>query len=384
MRNAKLLVALFSLIFIFSTANFALADEPQSEANQIQNGGQRITVKNHVGEDSFDLNRLDDGKTHRLHLADGSYRGITGLSDAKNSSTKFFEISDNDTFDLITPLLGNSQLFADGQDISGLIGDDGHAALTLDPNVSHRFEYKSETPVIGSSANAIGEPNNSQLVNLTVLSLTTQPIALIIAPEAPTYTRIRYQTFIADRLVPVPPVGCWAAWVPGADLYFEGNNRTWSAGSSNNKTAFDFHINWVTGKIDTISRSVGKTQVVRVFPLTNSEYLGESATASSSSMVVSLSGSQSATQKTFQMRQDISNPFCASLGIYYDLLISVRQSGSYSVSGELRKVPNHELYIRDSNSLTWTTVYRYTNVGFYCLTPGAACVDIVDKTGTVQ
>jgi hypothetical protein len=384
MLRKKVFALTISTFLVFSSVGISHADQSTVSENYIAESGKSLKIRHKNGHDNFDLTNLKDGQSRRLKISDGSFRTITGLSKIGNPNIQFVSIQNNSNFDLITTTQSNATLMVEDFDASELLGADGHAKLVLDPNISHRFELRSELSVSQAPSPIATTTQDSGLVQVSIISLTTQPIAMIIAPELPDYTRFRYQTYIADRLVAVPSFGCWVPWVPGAESYFKGNSRSWAAGSTNNKTAFDFRVNWLTGKITNVSRYVEKTQIVNVFPLTNSEYLGESETASSSSMAVSFTNSQSVNQKTFQMRQDVSNPFCASLGIYYDLIVSVKRSGSYTVFGEIRKVPNHEFYIRDSNSVSWTTVYRYSNVGFYCLTPGAICIDVIDKTGVIQ
>ncbi|MEN9603540.1 MAG: hypothetical protein RL545_229 [Actinomycetota bacterium] len=91
----------------------------------------------------------------------------------------------------------------------------------------------------------------------TISKLTTSLAAT--ATSLPTYSRLRYQTFIPDDLVlPVAPAACpLVVPIAGTIWYFEGNNRSYSPGTSNNKTLLDIRYNWTTQSTEFPIRNVG-------------------------------------------------------------------------------------------------------------------------------
>lgn len=70
------------------------------------------------------------------------------------------------------------------------------------------------------------------------------------------------------------------------------------------------------------------------------------------------------------MQEDVTNPLCISgptLGITFDYNFTIERSGFYSINGVSLAVPNHELYVIDSDLPTWRPIMRRTLNSFNCL-----------------
>jgi hypothetical protein len=197
-----------------------------------------------------------------------------------------------------------------------------------------------------------------------------------LAAALPSTTTLRYQTFIADEFVPDPPVGCIPpnvfAW---PKFYYSGNNRSFGPGNTANKTLLQVDIDWA-------SESMSYTRYVQSTRLYGSVLNGPkvfvaSLTADVADIYAALYEPIASSRAHVHLHQDIHNPFCASLGIYFDISGYVYRSGNYYLHGDFRQVPNHEFYTRDSLNAGWQVIYRAdinSNFGFLCLTPGFSCI----------
>lgn len=190
-------------------------------------------------------------------------------------------------------------------------------------------------------------------------------------------TTIRYQTFIPENFLHVPLAGCSYS---GDTQYFKGDNRGFSTSqTASYRTRFDVTANWNTATLGW-SRLVGTTNV---YTNSNNSYVPlDSATAPNTSMQVTATSTTSS-RAVFKMAQDVKNPFCASNGIFFNFNVAINRSGTYSMSGTRLQVPNHEIYIKDSDQSTWTYVFQAPYLFFdQCLTPIVSTVVgcLQDKT----
>lgn len=182
-------------------------------------------------------------------------------------------------------------------------------------------------------------------------------------------TTLRYQTFIPENFVHVPLAGCTYS---GDTQYFKGDNRSFStAEGAAYRTRFDVIANWNSASLGW-SRLVGTSKVYTNF---NNSYIPlDSATAPNTSMQVTTTSTTSL-KMVFNMVQDVKNPFCVSNGIFFNFNVTINRSGTYSMSGTRLQVPNHEIYIKDSDQSTWTYIYQAPYLYFdQCLTPGVSTI----------
>jgi|GEM_PF-2577700 len=203
-----------------------------------------------------------------------------------------------------------------------------------------------------------------------------------MAATLPNRTFIRYQTFIPTEFTPAPPLACtFKSWVADeiffitgdlATLFlydFGGNNRSWDPDAiENSKTSFSVGVNWPLNGQLTTSKTVGQTDLYLRFSPT-SHLLVASDRALSTGMVMTPYSANSSSV-VFEMQQDVTNPLCISgptLGISFDYHFTIFRSGYYSINGVSIAVPNHELYVRDSDFVSWQPVMRRTLNSFNCL-----------------
>ncbi len=198
------------------------------------------------------------------------------------------------------------------------------------------------------------------------------------ATALPSRTRFRYQTFIPGAEAPAPPVVCAPI---STDVYvvianFLGDNRSWNADSESFKTRSDVVIDWGAGGTMTPDFSVGETTLVvdYYYPFqTSPRTVVTKKTASAESMKL-VRGIMSSSFVSFNISANVTNPLCWDLltnGIFYDFDFRVHRDGTYVVDGTLLRVPNHELYSRNSVNSSWRTIFQSTNQGFECLALGA-------------
>ncbi len=377
----KIHVVMSATIAICLGVSPAMAEE-RGPANdvQVQSLNQEVKLSSREFSETVAVLPEFDGKTFTHKSPDGKTRFITSTEIPETEQN--FSVVSNDREFVYTASsdFKSGEIWVDGVNQKAVPTNGNTMRFDLDPFVEHEFVYQR----LEENKVSAADPNGYSAITSAVL--VTSPTLLIIAPDPATYTRFRYQTFISEAYVPVPTdIFCpGAPDKAGYGSYFTGDNRGFSAGSTQNKTALDFKFDWLNLTVNSVSKYVGPTRVVYFNAVTGALLSGPSATASTSGMSVTLVGSPSATKMTARLKHDIGNPLCISKGIFYDLTISAMRTGSYTVSGQVQKVPNHEFYVRDSNSSTWTTIYRYENVGFHCLIPLTYCEDPVTKTGAIQ
>lgn len=201
------------------------------------------------------------------------------------------------------------------------------------------------------------------------------------ATSWPTTTNLRYQTFIPNVNVPAPAAGVCNP-IDGMDYRFAGDNRSFNANASSFRSRFDVNIHWSTGTTSAI-RLVGQTRREVYDSATASWFFDATKTASNSGMTYTALSGQSSTFTSFNMHHEVRNPLCvASLtnAIYYDLDFDVYRSGTFVISGVTILVPNHELYIRDSDTTAWTTIFQRSTKTMDCLSPIYALLGTCSKT----
>ncbi|MEY4390934.1 MAG: hypothetical protein RLZZ400_677, partial [Actinomycetota bacterium] len=187
------------------------------------------------------------------------------------------------------------------------------------------------------------------------------------AATLPDYSILRYQTFIPSISADAPFPAC----APDlADYRFLGDNRSWGPGSSSYRTRFDARVNWIDAGSIIKTVSVGTT--VRQKQVSGTWVFDAAKTATTSSMQLTITGAQNSQYVNFRIQQDVVNPLCNAAvtgGIYFDFQVSMYRSGAYLLAGTALRVPNHEIYVKDQDNLSWTILARRELTGFECLVP---------------
>lgn len=250
------------------------------------------------------------------------------------------------------------------------------------PATSDDFEgltMKSEfDELYSANPNSIVYSDN---VVIPALPSTANDVAYALA--SPAKTSLRYTTFIPEYRVPAPSGICTP--IDSREYYFLGDNRTWSVSSTAYRTRLNVYIDWLQGGLTTYSRSVHSTH--RYVMDGYAMVLDDSDLASNSTMHLRVDA-DSSTAVAFEMWQNVPNPLCNPFvtgGIRFDYFVAVERSGVYSVEGVAVKVPNHELYIMDSDDGAWKTIFRRSHVTFDCLSLWAfdtsTCLSTTDYYG---
>lgn len=185
------------------------------------------------------------------------------------------------------------------------------------------FEIKVETPLAKSKAIQIANETGqsvdlvrSSYVRISGSNMTLRVpaagTASISSADAvttlPDYTIIRYQTFIPNYSVNAPLPVC--APVDGHNYRFLGDNRGFDATASSYRTRFDVRVNWINNTAISPTRTVGITTRQKQDPVTKVWEFDGTAVASNDKMDLTLQGTQTSNHATFNIRQDVTNPYC--------------------------------------------------------------------------
>jgi hypothetical protein len=188
-------------------------------------------------------------------------------------------------------------------------------------------------------------------------------------------TYLRYQTFIPDNYLGAPDRGCTPD--DGLDYLFAGDGRGFDPNSSSFKTRFQVTVDWTESGALTYSTTVGPTKRYKManngLPILSSE---KTATATNEGMVLTQK-STSSTLTHYTLDHSVTNPMCSSIvtfPIWYDTDVWIARSGAYTVTNEYRRAPNHELYLKDSDEMSWTALLQSPTYSMNCF----------DKTGKTQ
>lgn len=255
----------------------------------------------------------------------------------------------------------DGELSVDGVVVAN-VTQDGSVKLTtenLDPTVELNLSKPvppEENLEINGYELALG------LEEVSIQGVTLQPgddlawVEGASASPAAATTTLKYMTFIPERYVPVPSIGC--TYTDREKYFFGGDNRTFSSTATSFKTKFEVRVSWLDSTV-TSSRIVGPTTIFE--KLSSGLYQTISTTTASNTTMKLTEVVASSTKAEFRMQQDVKNPECDHIftnGIYFNFKVVIQRSGSYSLTGQRIQVPNHEIYIKDSDTAGWKTVFR--------------------------
>ncbi|TDP98867.1 hypothetical protein AXZ95_2772 [Leifsonia sp. 115AMFTsu3.1] len=185
-------------------------------------------------------------------------------------------------------------------------------------------------------------------------------------------TTLRYTTFIRQPNVSSPLGGCTYTW---PNHVYAGDNRGFSATSDAFRTRWDRVIEWYGSTPDHDNTWVGTTHVYDL----NGNLIAQD-TAAPNYLVGGGMGAEG--YRMWDAYFDIRNPFCFAGSIRADFTASVYQSGSWSLSGSHRGAPDHEVYIKHSNT-GWQTVYQLQALNFNCLVEVACARQPISSSGSL-
>ncbi|MEY3933484.1 MAG: hypothetical protein RLZZ606_83 [Actinomycetota bacterium] len=277
-----------------------------------------------------------------------------------------------------------------GDSIATLIGeDDGVAKVAV--NTADRvleFNVQAERTIEQTQ-----EPGAAPSVPLTVQYITSLRVDnpnsnMFVFHETPASassaaakTYLRYQTFIPRDYVDA----YWPECAPDAfkKYLFAGDDRNFDPASNDFKTRFQVTVDWLNQGAVTYSRAVGETR--RYEADSNGKAILSTvkrATASVDGMVLTTL-SKSGTLVHYKLNHSVTNPMCAGVladSILYETDVWIARSGAYTIKNEFRRVPNHELYLKDSDESNWTAVMQESLVDMNCLLKGLSSSFICNTT----
>jgi Protein of unknown function (DUF3238) len=194
-----------------------------------------------------------------------------------------------------------------------------------------------------------------------------------------TETAIAHETFIPQRYISAPPVGC--GQYNGSAYSFGGDNRGYAANDSRYRTRLAAVVDWANRGAVSWYKSVGSTTVYR----TSDKAPLATRTASTENMSISRLALSNSSRADLRFTFQAGNPFCTSIpnAIEGAFTLTVTRSGNWFImSGSHRQMPNHELYIARGGLAAerWTTAYRRDYVSPACLVGPILC-EQADMTG---
>jgi len=180
-------------------------------------------------------------------------------------------------------------------------------------------------------------------------------------------TLFRYQTFIPAAKTEAK--GCYSIQYKdqnATDYFYKGDNRGFDPTPATSRTKHDVTADWNSGGNLTGYKAVGWSHLL-VYK--NSTLLADHMLKAGSENMTATVTYESSTASAFHMRNDTHNPFCElANGIFYDIDVVLHRNGSYSVSGTALNAPNHEIWLQDVGTGTWSPVHLKTG-NMDCLFP---------------
>lgn len=239
------------------------------------------------------------------------------------------------------------------------------------PKLEYRVIADRELPSKGKDESDSGPKYEVFIANLIidnpgyVESIFGASPALASGAAAKTY--LRYQTFIPKDYVEAPGGVC----TPDASksYVFKGDNRGFDPASSAFRTRFQVTVDWTSAGDASIIRTVGSTHRYLINSSGIPGSSPESTDTASASGMVFTNYSNSSTLVHFKMDHAVTNPMCNdffTFPIWYSADVWIARSGAYTINMQLRRAPNHELYIKDSDQLNWKPLLQESTYSMDC------------------
>lgn len=375
-----LLLGLAGSLFTFTSATAVPSSEVTTKISL--RSGQPAYLTLSSASSARHLPMRDGYRSETVELPSGGW-GHVSMQSRKQDGKYLATVSEGALVHL-SWLMPNKDVKAkvrvDGREV-GFVDSEGEAVFTAEVGQIHDVKIEQQWL---KNPNAKPEDIDFGVYRVEELSLreiasTSTSLQAVntavqtLAVALPNQTTVRYQTFIKNQFVEAPRPACILLPLHTGTPYFGGNYRTYNPDSSEIKTFENLTINW-TGSSVNLAKSIGPT---KLYFLVGPVYVYNGVRSESTSSIkydalTPVIGQQHA----FTISADSVNPYCpGALPIHYSFTGSVSRSGSYDFSGELRKVPNHEFYIKDDINNSWGTIMQMDidSLGFLCLTPGMNC-----------
>ena len=322
----------------------------------------------------------------------GEFALFAGEDDSENNKVQIATLASSSSVEIawrsVSPIRG--ELYRDGQFLTKIENQNSYFDEGLDTGSIHQYQLAlnpitSDVPIDeNDSTNVIMAGTTVQLPSQNSLTAVS---ALAAAPQA-SYSILRYLTFIKDKYIGTPLIGC----LPFG-THFLGNNRSFNpyATAQDSKTILTLRVDWNTLSAEYWAY-VGPTIMYTLNTTTGVYTETFHSQASNDGLWVSLIRPILATSGEFEMYIDAANPDCLGLPIKVDINVLIKRTGNYYIAGAIRFVPNHEFYLYQENTGTWTTIYRksISPIGFDCFNKfstvsySSQCIDNVTmSTGGV-
>lgn len=369
------------LIFAFSFAWASSPYEASASKHEVawieRDSSGTAHIHSNAGRKYLKDPSANPGQTMRTVFEEdtGTYGVFSRSSLSDKRKAVLVESSDANltiSWDFANPMAEVS-VSVDGEKLGKFNAKFSKTFRTSKPNTSHEIKVVQMADNPRDSTSSTIEALNIVLPGLTQGSGVAAPT--ILASPLPSYSILRYNTFISDDYVAAPKYpSCNVGTLNDPNTYFfNGNNRDYNPTSASSKTMQSVTINWNSFSTSGSVR-VGPSHVY-VFTLFGYQYL-MTMQAPSTGIYYERYGPVTGTA-LIHMHGEATNPWCPlAKPIKYDLSGGLERSGSYSFSGTLTRVPNHEFYLTDSTRSSWSTIFRADidpAQNFNCLNPIVTC-----------
>jgi hypothetical protein len=380
---------LSALVFLtISSSSPALALSEEGYVGLLLNQDGSISSVS-VGGEVSELDAASDDHDSNIvlnHLGEVAFVSEPDIFEGSNIALA--SIASSNSVELVwrSVLPLNGDLYRDGEFVSKLQNQSSYFDDGLEPGSIHHYQLSIRNELIENLTVSL-EPIGFDIVGTTV-QLASQKdftaIATLAMVSQPTYSILRYATFIKDKYVGTPVVGC-----SPFGTHFLGNNRNFNpyATAQDSKTILTLRVDWNSLSAEYWAY-VGPTVMVSMNSATGLYEETFRLQASNENLWVSLRRPILSTSAEFNFYVDAANPACLGLPIKVDLDILIKRTGAYFIAGAVRFVPNHEFYLYQDNTDVWSTIYRksISPVGFSCFNQfsfdaySSKCIDNVKMT----
>ena len=172
-------------------------------------------------------------------------------------------------------------------------------------------------------------------------------------------TLFRYQTFIPSATTPSNMCFLPQYLDFRANGYvFKGDNRGFDPTPTTSRTKHDVTADWNSGGNLTGYKAVGWSHLL---VYAGSTLLSDNLLKAGSENMTATVTYESSSASAFHMHNDTKNPFCAlANGIFYDIDVVLHRNGTYSVSGTALNAPDHEIWLQDVATGSWSPIHLKT------------------------
>lgn len=249
MKKFAIFVAM-CLVGAIAVPNAASADElNQNYSSLTISNGETPEVQTVTSDGISVIDKISSSGTSQESVVENRLNEFAVLDESLLSSTSDFSIASVASATSVEFVWTNPHdlEFSIVKDGTSIAVSDGSFFVDEDVIAGEQSLYEFVSLDSATSSETTPLDVSAQIL-VTAPAAATFSAALLtttLAATLPTYSYIRYQAFIQQALVAVPPAGCEYLNPLGTN-YFDGDNHLWDPTSTHNRVAITASINWST------------------------------------------------------------------------------------------------------------------------------------------